>query len=68
MRTLTIKKNDRSIIVRQKQMENYDYSDNNDVVILPKVGSRRQKVLCLVGTAIAGLAIIDLIKLLRHQF
>ncbi|MCT7860311.1 MAG: hypothetical protein N4Q25_06635 [Lactobacillus crispatus] len=49
-------------------MENYDYSDNNDVVILPKVGSRRQKVLCLVGTAIAGLAIIDLIKLLRHQF
>ncbi|MCT7732391.1 hypothetical protein [Lactobacillus crispatus] len=47
-------------------MENYDYSDNNDVVVLPKVGARRQKVLCLVGTAVAGLAVIGLIKLLHH--
>ncbi|WP_297951297.1 hypothetical protein [uncultured Lactobacillus sp.] len=47
-------------------MENYDYSNNNDVVVLPKVGSRRQKMLCLVGTAIAGLALIGLIKLSHH--
>lgn len=45
----------------------YDFDDNSDVVVLPKVGSRKQKVLCLVGTAIAGLAVLGFVKHLHHK-